>query len=166
MSRKSPLGPFETPAVDIIAESDPEQGIFGPGHGTVFSPAGTDDHYFVYLEYGRGGVTRQVCIDRMEFNPDGTIRPVRLTTTGVQPFQPGPGGKRRASRSQRMDQSTWSAARRLSRPLRVAGSRSTSAAFPIPTACFVVRTTLRSVLSTNPISHAGYPPTTTPTRGS
>ena len=52
----------------------------------MFSPVGTDDHYFVYLEYGRGGVTRQVCIDRMEFNPDGTIRPVRLTTTGVQPF--------------------------------------------------------------------------------
>jgi len=87
MSRQSPLGPFETPAVDIIAESDSEQGIFGPGHGNVFSPAGTDDYYFVYLEYGRGGVTRQVCMDRMEFNPDGTIRPVRLTTTGIQPFR-------------------------------------------------------------------------------
>lgn len=86
MSRQSPLGPFETPKVDIVAESDPEQAIFGPGHGTVFSPAGSDDHYFVYLEYGRGGVTRQVCMDRMEFNADGTIKPVRLTTTGIPPF--------------------------------------------------------------------------------
>jgi hypothetical protein len=88
MSRKSPVGPFETPDVDIIAESDPEQGIFGPGHGTVFSPSGTDDHYFVYLEYGRGGVTRQVCIDRMAFNADGTIEPLRLTTTGIPPLKP------------------------------------------------------------------------------
>jgi hypothetical protein len=38
------------------------------------------------LEYGRGGVTRQVCIDRMEFNADATIKPVRLTTTGISPF--------------------------------------------------------------------------------
>jgi hypothetical protein len=52
----------------------------------VFSPSGTDDHYFVYLEYGRGGVTRQVCIDRMEFNADGSIKPVRLTTTGIPPL--------------------------------------------------------------------------------
>jgi hypothetical protein len=87
MSRKSPLGPFETPAADIIAESDPQQGVFGPGHGTVFSPAGSDEYYFVYLEYGRGGVTRQVCIDRMEFHSDGTIKPVRLTTSGISPFR-------------------------------------------------------------------------------
>ena len=41
------------------------------------------DYLFVYLEYGRGGVTRQVCIDRMEFDADGTIRPIQLTTSGV-----------------------------------------------------------------------------------
>jgi hypothetical protein len=86
MSRTTPLGPFETPEVDVIAESAPEQGIFGPGHGTVFSPAGSDEHYFIYLEYGRGGVTRQVCIDRMEFNEDGTIRPIKLTTEGIAPL--------------------------------------------------------------------------------
>jgi len=83
MSRTSPLGPFETPEVDIIAESDSEHGVFGPGHGTVFSPSGSEAYYFAYLEYGRGGVTRQVGIDRMEFNVDGTIRPIRLTTTGI-----------------------------------------------------------------------------------
>ena len=38
MSRTSPLGPFETPAVDIIAESDPEQGIFGPDMEPCFPP--------------------------------------------------------------------------------------------------------------------------------
>ena len=157
ISRQSPLGPFETPAVDIIAESDPEQGIFGPGHGTVFSPAGTDDHYFVYLEYGRGGVTRQVCMDRMEFHPDGTIKPVRLTTSGIPPFQRS-SRQAASSRSQRMDQSTWPVARRLSRPLRVVGSRSTSEAFRIATVCYVAKTTLRPALSTHRTSHAGCLP--------
>ncbi|TWT85156.1 Arabinoxylan arabinofuranohydrolase precursor [Planctomycetes bacterium CA13] len=86
ISRDSPLGPFETPEHDIVAQSDPEQGIFGPGHGTVFSPEGTDDYYFAYLEYGRSGVTRQVCINQMSFNDDGTIQPVKLSTAGVEPL--------------------------------------------------------------------------------
>ena len=87
ISRESPLGKFETPEVDIIAQSDPEQGIFGPGHGTVFSPEGSDDYYFCYLEYGRGGVTRQVCLNRISFNEDGTIQPIELSTDGIQPLK-------------------------------------------------------------------------------
>lgn len=86
MSRTSPLGPFETPVVDVIAKSNAVSGIHGPGHGTVFSPSDSENYYFVYLEYGRGGVTRQISIDQLKFNEDGTIQPVKLTTTGIQPL--------------------------------------------------------------------------------
>ena len=40
MSRKSPMGPWEAPEQDIIATSNREQKIFGPGHGCFFSPKG------------------------------------------------------------------------------------------------------------------------------
>jgi len=83
MSRTSPLGPWEAPEQDIISTTDHEQGIYGPGHGCFFSPKGSDQWYFVYLEYGRSGTNRQVWADRMEFNADGTIRPVKLTLKGV-----------------------------------------------------------------------------------
>jgi Glycosyl hydrolases family 43/F5/8 type C domain len=86
MSKASPLGPFEAPARDdIITFSDPTAGIIGPGHGNVFHFPGTDDFVFVYLEYGRGGTTRQVYADRMAFNDDGTIQPVHLTHRGIGP---------------------------------------------------------------------------------
>jgi beta-xylosidase len=88
MSRQSPLGPWETPAPDIIATSDVEQRIFGPGHGCFFRLAGTDDWYFVYLEYGRGSTNRQIYADRMHFNADGTIQPVKLTKQGVGALRP------------------------------------------------------------------------------
>jgi hypothetical protein len=31
----------------------------------------------------KNGHHREVCIDRMEFNPDGTIKPVEITFKGV-----------------------------------------------------------------------------------
>ena len=88
MSRTSPLGPWEAPAEDIISTTDHEKQIYGPGHGCVFSPTGTDDWYFVYLEFGFGGTNRQVWADKMEFNPDGTIKPVVLTHEGIGPLGP------------------------------------------------------------------------------
>lgn len=88
MSRQSPLGPWETPAPDIIATSDVDQRIFGPGHGCFFRLEGTDDWYFVYLEYGRGSTNRQIYADKMNFNADGTIQPVKLTKQGVGALRP------------------------------------------------------------------------------
>ncbi len=82
-SKVSPTGPWDFPQNDIIATSDPKQGIFGPGHGTIVNPKGTDDWYFVYLEYGRSGTNRQTWADKLYFNEDGTIQPVQLTLNGV-----------------------------------------------------------------------------------
>lgn len=83
MSKVSPMGPFEYPEQDIVSTTDYEEGVFGPGHGCVFHPDGTDDYYFAYLEFGRRSTNRQTYVNRLEFNEDGTIRPVRLTLNGV-----------------------------------------------------------------------------------
>ncbi|WP_260607590.1 family 43 glycosylhydrolase [Chitinophaga polysaccharea] len=82
--KASPLGPFSFPAKnDIIATTDHQRGIFGPGHGCVFNVPGTDDYYFAYLEYGRGSTNRQTYVNKLLFNEDGSIQPVDLTMTGV-----------------------------------------------------------------------------------
>jgi beta-xylosidase len=92
-SKVSPLGPFEFPENDIIATTDHAKGIYGPGHGSVFdvksafNVKGTDDYYFAYLEFGRGSTNRQVWVDKLTFNEDGTIQPVVLTHEGVGPLQ-------------------------------------------------------------------------------
>lgn len=83
MSKVSPLGPFETPANDVITTTDLEKQIWGPGHGFAFSPDHSDDWYFAYLEYGLGGTSRQVYVNRMEFNEDGTIKPIQSDHKGV-----------------------------------------------------------------------------------
>lgn len=83
MSKVSPLGPFEAPENDIVSTTDYERGVFGPGHGSVFNVRGTDDYYFAYLEFGRRSTNRQTYVNKLEFNEDGTIRPVNLTLNGV-----------------------------------------------------------------------------------
>jgi hypothetical protein len=88
MSRLSPLGPFEFPENDIISTTNYERQVFGPGHGCVFNVPGTDHYYFAYLEYGRGSTNRQTYVNRLEFNEDGTIRPVELTLSGVGALHP------------------------------------------------------------------------------
>jgi len=83
MSKVSPLGPFEVPENDIVSTTNYERGIYGPGHGSVFNVEGTDNYYFAYLEFGRRSTNRQTYVNKLEFNEDGTIRPVDLTLNGV-----------------------------------------------------------------------------------
>lgn len=84
ISRQGPLGPFESPkGNNIFIYSDTATGVWGPGHGNVFHLPGTDEYYFVYLEYGEGSTTRQVYVNRMRFNEDGTIKPVQPDQQGV-----------------------------------------------------------------------------------
>ena len=72
----------------IILQQDPSLQIFGTGHNSVINVPGTDDWYMVYHRFTRpegikmglsGGYNREVCIDPMYFNPDGTIIPVKPT---------------------------------------------------------------------------------------
>ena len=79
----SPFGPFER--VATILESDPEVGT-GAGHHSVFKGKGEDEWYIVYHRHPLGatdGNHRVTCIDRMYFEADGTIRPVKMTFCGV-----------------------------------------------------------------------------------
>ena len=89
-SRESPLGPWEAPEQDIVSTTDHEAGVFGPGHGCFFNPQGTDDWYFVHLEYGRGSTNRHVLAQRMRFNRDGSIQPIRLSLDGVGKIRSDP----------------------------------------------------------------------------
>lgn len=88
MSHVSPLGPWESPSEDIITTTNHTAGIYGPGHGCVFSVKETGKYYIAYLEFGSGGTNRQVYVDKIEFNADGTIRPVILTHQGVSSLLP------------------------------------------------------------------------------
>ena len=101
ISRKGPLGPFESPkGNNIFIYSDPAKGVWGPGHGNVFHLPGTDQYYFVYLEYGEGSTTRQVYVNSILFNEDGTIQPVQPDQEGVGYLRagaPGDGSKRAGS---------------------------------------------------------------------
>ena len=84
------MGPWVGPENDIISTTNREKGIFGPGHGSFFNPKGTDDWYFVYLEYGRSGTNRQTLSAKVEFNADGTIRPIDLPFGGVGAIRKDP----------------------------------------------------------------------------
>ena len=78
----SPLGPFER--VGKILEQDPEIAT-GAGHHSVIKGRGDDEYYIVYHRHplGHGGSERVVCIDRLEFDADGKIKPVKMTFSGV-----------------------------------------------------------------------------------
>lgn len=81
----SPLGPFVREAK--ILQQDPEVAT-GAGHHGVIQIPGEDEWYIVYHRRPLTEAAanhREVCIDRMEFDPEGRIRPVKLTFEGVPP---------------------------------------------------------------------------------
>ncbi|MDT3387224.1 MAG: family 43 glycosylhydrolase, partial [Bacteroidota bacterium] len=90
MSHVSPLGPYEFPANDLVTTTRAETGVSGPGHGCVFNVG--EDYYIAFLEFGRGGTNRQTYVNRLEFNSDGTIRPVKVSLDGVGALSPYPYG--------------------------------------------------------------------------
>lgn len=80
----SPLGPFER--VGTVLQQDPAVAT-GAGHHSVIHIPDTDDYYIVYHRHPLGdseGSHRQVCIERMEFDAEGRIKPVKLTFGGVE----------------------------------------------------------------------------------
>ncbi len=91
----SPLGPINVAKEPVVLIQRPELGIYGPAHNAVLQLPGKDEWYMVYhrinanyLAREKGpGFHRQVCIDRMEFNADGTIKPVTPTHEGVTPVK-------------------------------------------------------------------------------
>ncbi len=92
----SPLGPIQVAQNPVVLIQDAAQEIYGPAHNSVLQLPGTDEWYIVYHRINKDylyptangpGFHRQVCIDKMEFNADGTIRRVRPTHQGVAPVK-------------------------------------------------------------------------------
>ena len=88
----SPLGKFTIPENNLILAKDTLQGIFGTGHNSVLQIPGKDEWYIVYHRFSypdgikmgdAAGYNREVCIDKLEFNEDGSIRQVVPTHKGV-----------------------------------------------------------------------------------
>lgn len=81
----SPLGKIKVADNPVVLKQNPVKGIYGPAHNSVINIPGTDEWRIVYHRINKDykdkdpGVHREVCIDRMRFNPDGTIQPVNPT---------------------------------------------------------------------------------------
>lgn len=76
---------MEIPEDNLILVKDAEKGIYGTGHNSVLQIPETDEWHIVYHRFSRpngidmgraAGYHREVCIDRLEFNADGTIKKV------------------------------------------------------------------------------------------
>ncbi len=92
----SPLGKFTIPENNIVVEKKPEQGIYATGHNSTIQVPDKDEWYLVYHRFtlpkgiGMGspaGFHREVCIDKLEFNTDGSIKPVIPTLKGIKPLK-------------------------------------------------------------------------------
>lgn len=80
----SPLGPFHR--IGKILQQDPSVAT-GAGHHSVLKLPGRDQYYIVYHRRPLGEHNphhRVVCMDRLEFDEQGFIKPVRITFTGVR----------------------------------------------------------------------------------
>lgn len=83
----SPLGKIDVAEKCVILQQRPESGIYGTAHNSVLNIPGTDEWRIVYHRINADylpqeripGIHRQVCIDKMEFFPDGGIAPVKPT---------------------------------------------------------------------------------------
>ncbi|ESQ90745.1 arabinan endo-1,5-alpha-L-arabinosidase [Asticcacaulis sp. AC460] len=79
----SPFGPFKR--IGTVLEQDTHIAR-GAGHHSVVNIPGTDDWYLAYHRRPldtQDGNQREVAIEHMYFNEDGTIRPVVMTDEGV-----------------------------------------------------------------------------------
>lgn len=93
---KSPLGPITIPADNVVIKGDKENGIYATGHNSVVQVSGKDEWYIVYHRFNypdgikmgdAAGFHREVCIDKLEFNKDGSIKTTVPTHKGIQPLK-------------------------------------------------------------------------------
>lgn len=81
----SPYGPFTPGKNNPILSTNEDQTVHGPGHHSVLEENG--EYYIVYHKHDypmtRGGLARQVCIDKMIFENDSTIKKVVPSSKGI-----------------------------------------------------------------------------------
>lgn len=77
-------GPFKR--IGTILQSDKNIAT-GAGHHSVINTPNTDDWYIIYHRRpipNEGRDHRVTCIDKMEFNEDGSIKQVKMTFDGIE----------------------------------------------------------------------------------
>ena len=78
----SPLGPITVADNPVILSQNKRKKIYGTAHNSVLQLPESDDWIIVYHRMNPGymndlpGIHREVCIDRLLFNEDGSIIPV------------------------------------------------------------------------------------------
>lgn len=81
----SPYGPFTPGKNNPILSTNEDKTVHGPGHHSILQE--NDDYYIVYHKHDypmtRGGLARQVCIDKMIFENDSTIKTVVPSNKGI-----------------------------------------------------------------------------------
>jgi hypothetical protein len=83
----SPLGAGLVNRGEILTK-DASLGILGTGHHSIIQVPGRDEWYIAYHRFGipgGDGTHREVTIDKLEYNADGTIKKVVPTLTGIDP---------------------------------------------------------------------------------
>jgi len=81
----SPFGPFER--IGKVLQQDPKIAT-GAGHHSVVRVPGTEDYYIIYHRRPlteTDGNSRATCIEKMEFDATGKIKPITITNEGVTP---------------------------------------------------------------------------------
>ena len=81
----SPVGPIDPDTSKILIQKNSSKGIYATGHHSILKVEGKDEWYIVYHRFNRpnginmgeaAGYNREVCIDKMFFNKDGSIKEV------------------------------------------------------------------------------------------
>lgn len=85
----SPMGPFKR--IGTVLQQDTTVAT-GAGHNSIIQVPGKDEWYIIYHRRPVGdkdGNHRVTCIDKMEFDEQGLIKPIKITFEGVtkQPLQ-------------------------------------------------------------------------------
>ena len=85
-SKTGPMGPFEYKGEILTTNTDGT--VHGPGHHSILVQDGK--YYIVYHRHNNPksihGFNRQVCIDQLEFDANGNIKPVTPTHDGINPL--------------------------------------------------------------------------------
>ncbi len=79
----SPLGPYTYKGTILKTSADGT--VHGPGHHSILKEG--NDYYIVYHRHDNPhstrGFHRQLCIDKLTFNADGSIQPIEGTHSGI-----------------------------------------------------------------------------------
>ncbi|TDD94222.1 family 43 glycosylhydrolase [Flavobacterium cellulosilyticum] len=87
----SPTGPINVANQPIVIIQDESNKIYGTGHNSIIQIPGRDEWYIIYHRINADhinsdpGIHREVCIDRLNFNNDGSIIKITPTKRGIDP---------------------------------------------------------------------------------